>query len=295
MREQDDLIRKDKARLKELQYVIEMEEWIENQYNLNYERLRLESGHALAPEVKRTGLLQTIMYFRKMREVAEMVSETEVKLTLPEQVSPHGNKFTIEGVVDIIKEDANTTMYDIKTHDADYVKANKEDYEDQLNVYTHIWQNLRNERLDGTAIIATQFPRTLKRAIDSDDEVKLAREMEKWDPMIPIPFSQEKVEDTIHKFACVVDKIEERAFKPPTLNQLQERIKGTKQRFATRICRNCDARYSCDAYREYAQATSSFGGGFAEYISDLGNADEVENSTNTNAMASDQVDIEDNI
>ena len=111
MREQDDLIRKDKARLKELQYVIEMEEWIENQYNLNYERLRLESGHALAPEVKRTGLLQTIMYFRKMREVAEMVSETEVKLTLPEQVSPHGNKFTIEGVVDIIKEDIEDILY----------------------------------------------------------------------------------------------------------------------------------------------------------------------------------------
>ena len=30
-------------------------------------------------------------------------------------------------------------MYDIKTHDADFVNAN-EDYEDQLNVYTHIWQ-----------------------------------------------------------------------------------------------------------------------------------------------------------
>jgi hypothetical protein len=30
-------------------------------------------------------------------------------------------------------------------------------------------------------------------------------------------------------------------------------------------------------------------------FSDLGNADEVENTTNTNAMASDQVDIEDNI
>ena len=38
-----------------------------------------------------------------MRE-PETVSETEVKLTLPEQVSPFGNKFTIEGVVDIIRE-----------------------------------------------------------------------------------------------------------------------------------------------------------------------------------------------
>ena len=95
MNEQDSLIKKDKERLKELQYIIEMEEWIENQYYMNYERLRLEGGHALSPEVKRTGLLQIIMYFRKMREVAETVSETEVKLTLPEQVSPFGNKFTI--------------------------------------------------------------------------------------------------------------------------------------------------------------------------------------------------------
>ncbi len=284
MREQDKLIRKDKARLKELQYLIEMEEWIEDHYNTNYERMRLEGGHALSPEIKRTGLWQIIMYFRKMREVAETVTETEVKLTLPEQVSPKGNKFTIEGVVDIIREKNSTTMYDIKTHDADYVKANKDDYLDQLNVYTHIWQNLRNERLDGTAIIATQFPRTLKKAIDADDEDRLEREMDKWDPVIPIPFSQQKVEDTINKFACVVDKIENREFQPPSLAELQERIKGTKQRFATRVCRNCDARFSCEAYREYAQVTNSFSGGFAEYIGDLGNSDEVENTTNTNAF-----------
>jgi hypothetical protein len=244
----------------------------------------MEGGHALSPEVKRQGLLQIIMYFRKMREVAESVTETEVKLTLPEQISPRGNRFTIEGVVDIIREKGTTTMYDVKTHDADYVKANKEDYIDQLNVYTHIWQNLRNEKLSGTAIIATQFPRSIKKAIDADDDEKLQRELEKWDPVIPIPFSQEKVGDTINKFACVVDKIESREFKPPSVDFLLERIKGTKQRFATRVCRNCDARFSCDAYREYSQKSSTYSGGFAEYISDLGNSDEVENFTNTNAF-----------
>ena len=285
MRGQDKLIRKDKAKLKELQYLIEMEEWIEEQYNINYETLRLEGGHALSPEVKRQGLLQIIMYFRKMREIAETVTETEVKLTLPEQTSPKGNKFTIEGVVDIIRENNTTTMYDIKTHDADYVNANKEDYIDQLNVYTHIWQNLRNEKLDATAIIATQFPRALKKALDANDEDRTEREMDKWNPIIPIPFSQEKVGDTITKFACVVDNIESREFEPPSLQKLQDRIRGTKQRFATRVCRNCDARFSCDAYREYAQVTNSFSGGFTEYINDLGNADEVENFTNTNAFA----------
>lgn len=284
MKDELNLLKKDKARLKELQYLVEMEEWIAEEYEANYERLRLEGGHALTPEVKRQGLLQILMYFRKMREVAETVTETEVKLTLPEQTSPKGNKFTIEGVVDIIREKDSTTMYDIKTHDADYVKANKEDYLDQLNVYTHIWQNLRNEKLTGTAIIATQFPRTLKKAIDADDEEKLSRELEKWNPVIPIPFSQKKVEDTINKFACVVDKIENRQFHPPSLDKLQERIKGTKQRFATRVCGNCDARFSCDAYREYAQKSSSFSGGFAQYINDLGNTDEVENFTNTNSF-----------
>lgn len=296
MREQDKIIRKDKAKLKELQYIIEMEEWIEEQYEMNYERLRLEGGHALSPEVKRQGFLQTLFYFRKMREVAETVTETEVKLTLPEQTSPKGNKFTIEGVVDIIREKNSTTMYDIKTHDAEYVNANKEDYIDQLNVYTHIWQNLRNERLDGTAVIATQFPRTLKKAIDDGDDDKMERELEKWEPVIPIPFSQEKVEDTINKFACVVDMIENREFQPPSIDKLKERIKGTKQRFATRVCRNCDARFSCDAYREYSQTTQSFSGGFLDYISDLGNTDEVENNTNTNSfIAPPPTDIEDYI
>ncbi|MDR6405890.1 MULTISPECIES: PD-(D/E)XK nuclease family protein [Chryseobacterium] len=282
MRERDKLLEKERARLKELEYIMDMEEWIEEQYEMNYERLRLEGGHALSPEVKRQGLWQSILYFRKLREVAKSITETEVKLTLSEQTSPQGNKFIIEGVVDIIRENNVTTMYDIKTHDAEYVKANKEDYVDQLNVYTHIWQNLRNEHLDSTAIIATQFPNSIKKALDTNDNDKLARELDKWDPIIPIPFSQEKVESTITKFACVVDKIEKREFQPPSIDVLKERLSGTKQRFATRVCRNCDARFSCDSYREYAISSQS--GGFLEYISDLGNNEDVENFTNTNAF-----------
>jgi hypothetical protein len=58
MKEQDKFIRKDKAKLIELQYLVEMEEWIEEQYEMNYERLRLEGGHALSPEVKRQGFFK---------------------------------------------------------------------------------------------------------------------------------------------------------------------------------------------------------------------------------------------
>ena len=80
MNEQDSLIKKDKEKLKELQYIIEMEEWIENQYYKNYERLRLEGGHALAPEVKRTGLLQIIMYFRRTSPIINDTLSCNIKL-----------------------------------------------------------------------------------------------------------------------------------------------------------------------------------------------------------------------
>jgi len=286
MKEELGMFKRDKKKALEALYLVEMEEFIIETYNANYERLRLEGGHALSPEVKRQGLLQVIMYFKKLREVAETVTETEVKLTLPEQLSPKGNKFTIEGVVDIIRDNEtdHTTMYDIKTHDADFVKGNITDYEDQLNVYTHIWQKLRGEKLDKTAVIATQFPRALKKAINEDDDVKMAREMETWQPIIEIPFSQDNVQNTIENFACVVDKIETRDFTPPTQQKLKDRIPGTRQKFVTRVCRNCDARFSCDAYREYNFSNPSFKGGFSEFISDLGPAEEVENYTNTNSM-----------
>ncbi len=287
MKEDLNIIKNKKKQLEELQRQVELEQFILDAFEMNFERLRLEGGHAIAPEVKRQALLQVLIYYRKLKEIAETVTETEVKLTLPQQTSPNGNKFTIEGVVDIVRDNTgSTTMYDVKTHDADFVRGNIENYDKQLNVYTHIWQKLRNQRLDSTAIIATQFPHALKKALDEDDETKIDRELGKWNPIIPIPFSAESVDSTIDQFACVVDKIEGRQFSPPSTNKLKELVQGTKERFATRVCRNCDARYSCDSYREYSQETQSFRGGFAEYISDLGLDEEIENWTNTNSLES---------
>ena len=60
--------------------------------------------------------------------------------------------------MDIVREDDRVVMYDIKTHDTEAIKANIEDYERQLNVYAYIWQNLRGQRLDETAVICTQLP-----------------------------------------------------------------------------------------------------------------------------------------
>ena len=297
MKEEINILKNKKKQLEQLAREVKLQEFIVETFEMNYERLRIEGGHALSPEVKRQALLQVLMYYRKLKDVAETVTDTEVKLTLPQETTDKGNKFTIEGIVDIIRDSEvlSTTMYDIKTHDCDYVNGHKELYEKQLNVYAHIWQGLRQEELDSTVVIATQFPKSLKKALDAGDESKIDTELGKWDPVINIPFSQEKVGDTIKDFACVVDKIEGSEFEPPSVDVLKERIPGTRQKFATRICRNCDARFSCDSYKNYTLETSSFPGGFSEYISDLGPADEVENWTNTNASESPAPDNVDNL
>jgi hypothetical protein len=161
-------------------------------------------------------------------------------------------------------------MYDIKTHNADTVKANYEIYANQLNIYAYIWQELRGEKLDNTAIIATQLPDNVRDAIELGDEKKLHYELSKWEPLIPIPFSQENVEQTINDFKDTVDNIEEGVFSPASLMKLKEKVPGTRSRFATRICRNCDARFSCTSYRQYALSSRGAGSAFKEYINDLG-------------------------
>jgi len=235
----------------------EIEQQIDRLFNENYELMRLEGGHALSADVKRAALLQVIYYWRKMRDVAENVTETEVKLNLPEQITPQGRKYGIEGVVDIIRENDQTIMYDIKTHDADYVRANTNEYEKQLNVYAHIWQGLRRQELDQTCIIATSLPVGLREAEKSKDQNRIAKELANWDPLIEIPFNQDSVEETITEFGAVVDAIESRQFQPPSVERLKMLMPGKKTSFAVQVCRNCDARFSCSTYRNYVEASAS--------------------------------------
>ncbi len=223
----------------------------------NYELMRLEGGHALSADVKNAALNQVLFYWYKMREVAENVTDTEVKLNLPEKITPQGRKYGIEGVVDIIREDDKTVMYDIKTHDSDYVRANTSEYEKQLNVYAHIWQGLRGQQLDQTAIIATSYPNSLRDAIASNDQKRITRELENWNPLIDIPFKEENVQETIREFGEVVDAIELRQFTPPSVDKLKSLLPGKKYSFAVQVCRNCDARFSCSAYRNYVRSSAS--------------------------------------
>ena len=97
----------------------EIETKIREFFDRNLAELQAEGGHALAPEVRRVALEQVRLYWRKLRGIAEKVTDTEVKLNLPGQKTPHGRTFGIEGIVDIVREEDRTVLYDIKTHDAD--------------------------------------------------------------------------------------------------------------------------------------------------------------------------------
>jgi len=234
-------------------YEQELEDFIRQVFEQNYEELRLESGQAIAPDVKETALNQVLLYWRKLHAIAEGVTDTEVHLSLPGNETPSEREYTIEGVVDILREADRTLMYDIKTHDADYVRANLELYEQQLNVYAHIWRELRQQSLDEMAVIATDYPETVRDALASGDPARLAYALEQWQPVVPIDYDPRRVQATIAEFGAAVDAIEENRFAPRSLDDLNAVLPGTRSmRFATRVCRNCDARFSCAAYRQYA-------------------------------------------
>lgn len=247
----------------------EMLQFIEESFDENYELLRLEGGHSLSPFVKRLALEQVKLYWKKMKPLAENVSETEVKLTLPLQKTPKGRTYTVQGVVDVIRENEKTVLYDIKTHDVDFVRCNKTDYEGQLNIYAHIWQTNHGKKLDGTSIIATGQTEDLKRAYQTKNPQRIQKALEQWTPEVPIEFNEQKVQDTILSFSDVVDMIEEHQFSPPLIDKLMSPIRDNKL-FVAHACRNCDIRFSCDSYKEYAFSSMKAKNDFLEYYDDYG-------------------------
>jgi len=249
----------------------DIETRIDEFFEDNFATLKMEGGHSLSPEVRETARKQVLMYWRKLREVAERITDTEVRLNLPQQQTPKGRTFTIDGVVDIVREDERVVMYDIKTHAAAAVRAEPGQYERQLNVYAHIWQNLRGQRLDQTAVICTQLPDDLKAALSAGDERQTEHELGRWNPLIDVPFHPQHVEETIHDFGAVVDQIEGSEFTPPPLERLMSRQPGTNAVYAVNVCRNCDARFSCASYRAYArQSSRGAEQRFRQYMDDFG-------------------------
>src|SRR5438132_4108752 len=178
---------------------------INEAFERNLAELQADRGHALAPDVRTTALNQVKLYWKRLREIAEKVTDTEVRLNLPGQKTPAGRVFNIEGVVDIVRERDRTVLYDVKTHEADEIRGNLDEYEKQLNVYAHIWQGLRGEQLDETSVICTRYPRVVEEALIGGDEATLEKALATWDPVIPIPFDAKRVDAIIDEFGTVVD------------------------------------------------------------------------------------------
>jgi hypothetical protein len=255
-----------------------MEAFIRDAFERNFSILRIETGIAIAPDTKQAALHQVLLYWRRLQDIARRVTDTEVRLSLPRNESPRGREFGIEGVVDIVREEDRTTMYDIKTHDADFIHLNLELYQDQLNTYAHIWQKLYKQPLDETAIICTDFPEQVENALLSGDPARIERALAQWEPVIELEINPQKVDHTIREFGAVVDQIEEHVFAPPNAAELERTFPtGRNERFATRVCRNCDARFSCSAYRRYARhGRGRIEQRFSQYYRDLEAGDSLE-------------------
>ena len=85
-----------------------------------YEALQAESGYGLGPDALDDARRQVTLYWHKLREkVANRVTETEVPLTLMNQITPNEVKYSIHGVVDVVEEHDQITLYDIKSHNVD--------------------------------------------------------------------------------------------------------------------------------------------------------------------------------
>ncbi|WP_139423894.1 PD-(D/E)XK nuclease family protein [Chryseobacterium mulctrae] len=272
---------------------LEIEEKLKEIFEQNYELLKLEGGHALTEATKNDAFQQILYYYRKLSDVAKKVTDTEVKLTLPDQKTPEGRSFTIEGIVDIVREDDEVWMYDIKTHDPLYVRSNLDFYQKQLNVYSYIWENLRGNKLDHTAVISTVLPDGLKNSIVEGNVSRAEKEFADWQPIIEIPFKEENVQSTIADFADTVDNIEKHCFTPPPVEILNSLIEGTRSKFATRICRNCDARFSCSSFREYATSIQKGTNmNFKKYYEDYGSDVEKEEFINASLISERSNDIQ---
>ena len=238
-------------------------------FDRNYDLLRQEGGHVLAEGAKRQALEQSLLYWRKLKAIATSVTETEVKLALPGLTTPKGRPFVLEGVVDIVREGDEVRMYDLKTHEEREVRAERELYEDQLNVYAYIWKGIRGQSLDGTAIIATRLPTALREALRAGDPEMVRAAMASWNPVIDLPFDENEVSCTIDDFGRSVDAIEDGAFAPPPAEVLTK-ARGTRRRqdhgdppdpgvggeatFAQIHCRSCDGRFSCPSYIEHQRS-----------------------------------------
>ena len=231
----------------------DIEDFIKLRLKENLKLMQAETGQRVNQNVVIAAERQALAYWHTMHLLAENITETEVKLSLPECSTPKGRTFTIEGVVDIVQEDSGMSIYDIKTMPRDYVENNKLKFAMQLNVYAHILAGLKGYKVKKAAVIATAPSDALKRKFNTAPFEAFIGMLKSMDPFVEIPLDEASITDTITKFGEIVDRIQDGDFKPKSVGDLKRKdAEGGKTRqFGTDVCRNCDARFSCSSYREF--------------------------------------------
>jgi hypothetical protein len=229
----------------------EIEAFLEERFLDNLSILETEGQLRLNAFVREQALLQVKLYWAKLKDLALRVTQSEVPISLSNLKTEEGRSYTIQGVADIVEEGDKNILYDIKTHDPDFVRHNIGRYEAQLNIYAKVWAERSGSAIDGTAVIATPVPGKLRYAIQDGEPEKIARALEEWNPVIPVTSDDSGVQKTLDEFSKTVDAIESCRFDPAPLSELEASFSGTST-FGRQVCRNCDIRFACDSYRAYA-------------------------------------------
>ena len=274
----------------------EIIEFIRARMDKNIQALLSESGQRINPSVKIAAERQALAYWITMQSVAEKVTETEVKLALPECISPAGRRFTIEGVVDIIRDDAGLEIFDIKSMPASYVLNNKPKFQEQLNVYAHILSNLKGVKVKRAAIIATGPEEGLRKELRNQQipAAELQSLLSRLNPLVEMELCEESIADTITRFGKVIDSIESGDYKPRPAAELNRSndANSTSAKFGVDVCRNCDVRFSCDSYRAFRKMPNSTKRirskekAIWQFFLDCGDADELRDELDSNTQLS---------
>ncbi len=233
----------------------EIRDKINEFFEANFQHLKETQGHVIDERMKERAYDQVMCYWKKNRELMEKVSRSEVKLSLPEQVTPgKGHSYTLEGSVDVIKMEDKNCLYDITTRSIEQIKGDITSFREQMNVFAHVWKCLdKKNSVDELGVVSTSLPKTVRDAIDSGNSETISKAISAWNPLVTLEYNEYEIEKMINNFGCVVDSIIAGEFDPPRVEHLNSMVPGANEIWGNHMCSACDIRYSCESYRKFKE------------------------------------------
>ena len=210
---------------------------------------RAESGHALSPEVKNAAFQQVLHYWRRLHDLAERITDTEVRLNLPNARRRAGSSASRAWWTSSARRNGRRCTTSRPTTRSSSARTGTLPGPAQ-HLRAHLVQ-ARGAAPGQTAVISTHLPAAVKDAISGGDAETIADEMGRWEPVIPIRFDADNVETTIQDLGKVVNRIEGGKCSSASVARLRKR--DGERTFGDRVCGSCDVRNRA-RLREYADA-----------------------------------------